>query len=405
MTVRISTNQKNGSILIIDDEPNILKGIRRQLHKRFDLVLAEGGDQGIALLRERGPFAVVVCDMNMPGRNGIDVLAEVGKLSPDTVRIMLTGQADLTTAMDAVNHGNIFRFFTKPCATETLAAGMEAGLQQYNLITAERDLLDKTLSGSIKVVTDILALIDPESFGRTDQMRRWCRLIAKQLGLKKHQWKLELATMMSPIGLAALPPEVAAKARSNEQLSDMEQEMVGATAETAYNLLCNIPRLSDPATYIRYQNKNFDGTGFPKDQCAGTAIPVGARIIRILNALIAAKEGGKNLANTLASMRGTHDIYDPELVDHVGIALADELGESQGASEKEIDVELWKLEPGDVLLTPINDEAQDQLVLAAGATITELHIDRLKNLRRLRELTKVVKVERTNDGRPAALAS
>ena len=393
MAAETSDRQK-GSILIIDDEPNLLKGIQRQLHKRFDLVLAEGGDQGLALLQEQGPCAVVVCDMNMPGKTGIEVLAKVAEISPDTIRIMLTGQADLTTAMEAVNHGNIFRFFTKPCASDVLAAGLEAGLEQYSLVTAERDLLNKTLSGSIKLLTDILALTDPDSFGRTDQMRRWCRKIAEKLGLKKHTWKLELATMLAPIGLAALPPEVAAKVRSKALLSAVEQEMVDATAETAHNLICNIPRLSEAATYVLYQNKNFDGTGFPKDERAGAEIPVGARIIRILNALIAAKELSMDIQETLNVMRRQDRTYDPKLVDLVKSALLDEAGGTSAASLQKIQIDLWKMQPGDVLQTPIEDVEQHHLVLAAGATITELHIKRLGNLRRLRQLTETVIVER-----------
>jgi DNA-binding NtrC family response regulator len=135
----------DGPILLIDDEPNLLQGIRRQLHKRFDLVLAGSGAEAMALLQARGPFAVVVSDMNMPGQSGIEVLARIAEASPDTVRIMLTGQADLGTAVEAVNHGNIFRFFTKPCAIETLAAGLEAGLKQYRLVTAERELCKRRL--------------------------------------------------------------------------------------------------------------------------------------------------------------------------------------------------------------------------------------------------------------------
>ena len=164
---------------------------------------------------------------------------------------MLTGQADLSTAMDAVNHGNIFRFFTKPCATETLVAGLEAGLAQYDLVTAERDLLNKTLSGSIKVLTDVLGLIDPESFGRTERTQRWCRTIAEELGLKRHAWKLETAAMLAPIGLAALPPDVAEKARSGDSVSPVEREMIDTTSETAYKLICNIPRLHEVATYVQ----------------------------------------------------------------------------------------------------------------------------------------------------------
>ena len=386
-----------GRILIIDDERNVLLGLRRQLRRRFDLALATSGEEGLALLQKEGPFAVVVCDMNMPGRTGIEVLAEIGELSPDTVRIMLTGQADLSTAMNAVNHGNIFRFFTKPCAAETLVSGLEAGLEQYRLVTAERDLLNKTLSGSIKVLTDVLGLIDPESFGRTERAQRWCRAIADELGLKRHAWKLETATMLAPIGLASLPPDVAEKARSGAALTSVEREMVESTSETAYRLICNIPRLHEVATYVQYQGKNFDGSGFPDDRRAGTDIPVGARIIRILNDFVLAEDKGIRPRDILLSMQKQDDVYDPKLLKLITpVILKDQPDDAAGHLE-EIEVGLAALQVGDVLQTPIVDRQQGHLILAAGSTISELYIKRLGNLRKLRRLTESVKVHRPKE--------
>ena len=74
-----------------------------------------------------GPFAVVVADMRMPGMDGVEFLQHVKEMSPDTVRIMLTGNADMQTAIDAVNKGNIFRFLTKPCPYETMTVAVNAG--------------------------------------------------------------------------------------------------------------------------------------------------------------------------------------------------------------------------------------------------------------------------------------
>ena len=389
-----STDRSKESILIIDDETNVLQGLRRQLHKRFDLALAEGGDQGIAILRQKGPFAVVVCDMNMPGRTGIDVLAEVAEISPDTTRIMLTGQADLNTAMNAVNHGNIFRFFTKPCPADMLAAGLEAGLEQYRLVTAERDLLNKTLAGSIKVVTDVLGLIDPDSFGRTEQAQHWCKLVADALGLKRHLWKLETALMLAPIGHAALPPEVAKKVRSNQELSLVEREMVEASSETAHKLLRNIPRLNEVAKYVLYQGKNIDGSGFPKDDKAGNDIPIGARIVRILSDLSASCDKGVDLPDALMLMEKYDGIYDQKLLKLIApVILQDQSAANEGGI-KTLEVPLAGLRDGDVLKMPIVDLDSEDLILAKGATITELYIKRLNNLCRVRKLTPAVMVQR-----------
>lgn len=390
------------AILVIDDEPNLLQGIRRQLHKRFDLTLAGGGDEGIAIFRDRGPFAVVVCDMNMPGRTGIDVLAEIADIAPDTVRIMLTGQADLNTAMNAVNQGNIFRFYTKPCPADMLAAGLEAGLEQFRLVTAERDLLNKTLAGSIKVLTDVLGLIDPDSFGRTERAQGWCRMVAEALGLQRHLWKLEMATMLAPIGLAALPPEVAKKARTGLDLSQVERDMVDASAETAHKLICNIPRLKEVATYVLYQGKNIDGGGFPRDDKAGNDIPIGARILRILNDLALSQDRGVDLRDGLALMQKYDQIYDQKLLKLMAPVILKDQSASREDGVQRIEIQLPSLQVGDVLQMPILDLESEDLILAKGATITELYIKRLSNLRRIRTLTPAVVVTRTVQGQPSA---
>ena len=144
--------------LIVDDDHHLLSALRRQLGERFDLETAQGGQQAIEAVREaagqRDPFAVVVCDMRMPGMDGIETLKRIRDLAPDTVRIMLTGNADQQTAIEAINQGSIFRFYTKPCSQEQLEAGLEAALGQYRLVTAERELLESTLAGSIKVLVE-----------------------------------------------------------------------------------------------------------------------------------------------------------------------------------------------------------------------------------------------------------
>src|ERR1700691_3098843 len=135
----------NDQILCVDDDANILAGFQRSLRKEHALDVALGGAAGLAMMREKGPYSVVVADMQMPGMSGIQFLQEAERLSPDSVRLMLTGNADQKTAMDAVNQGHVFRFLTKPRPAAELAGALKAGLKQYRLVTAERELLENTL--------------------------------------------------------------------------------------------------------------------------------------------------------------------------------------------------------------------------------------------------------------------
>src|SRR5262245_27618563 len=111
-------------VLYVDDDANMLATCQRCLRKTLDIETANGPQQGLKALAAHGPFAVVVSDMRMPVMDGIQFLNKVREDSPDTVRIMLTGNADMQTAVNAVNQGNVFRFITKPCTAEALTAAI-----------------------------------------------------------------------------------------------------------------------------------------------------------------------------------------------------------------------------------------------------------------------------------------
>ena len=138
-----STNLGIGScsqarVLLVDDEPLVLEGLRRSVHREFVADLAGGPEEGLAKLRKHGPYPVVVSDMHMPGMDGAKFLATVRTISPDSIRVMLTGSNDVETAVRAVNEGQIFRFLTKPVTAETLLATLRACIAQYRRRTASR---------------------------------------------------------------------------------------------------------------------------------------------------------------------------------------------------------------------------------------------------------------------------
>src|SRR3569833_7072 len=123
-------------ILFVDDDANLLASCERNYRRHYQLETANGGELGLEKIATRGPFAVVVSDMQMPKMNGIQFLAAVKERAPETVRIMLTGNADVEVATGVVNQGNIFRFLTKPVPPDVLAKALDDALAQHRLVVA-----------------------------------------------------------------------------------------------------------------------------------------------------------------------------------------------------------------------------------------------------------------------------
>jgi len=127
------------TILFVDDEPAVLEGYQRLLRQEFEIETAASGEQALEKLTNKGPFAVVVSDMRMPGMDGAQLLAKIMVKFPQVMRIMLTGNSDLPAAMRAVNEGNVYRFLTKPCEKEDLVRTINTALVQYRLASFKED--------------------------------------------------------------------------------------------------------------------------------------------------------------------------------------------------------------------------------------------------------------------------
>lgn len=124
------------------------------------------GSGGIDAVSHEGPFAVVVSDLRLPGMDGLAFLDRVKEMSPDTIRILLSGNADLESAIAAIDQGNVFRILQKPCEKTELVEVLNAAVEQYRLVTSEKVLLTQTLHGSVKALCDLLALANPAAFSR-----------------------------------------------------------------------------------------------------------------------------------------------------------------------------------------------------------------------------------------------
>jgi response regulator RpfG family c-di-GMP phosphodiesterase len=377
-------------ILFVDDDPGILAGFQRSLRKEFKIDTAEGAAPALALIRGRRPYAVVVADMRMPGMNGVEFLMELEKTAPDTVRMMLTGNADQKTARDAVNQGHIFRFLTKPCPPEELLLALRAGLKQYQLVTAERDVLEKTLNGSARMLSDILATHDAHAFGKSQRLREYIRAFADHLQLKQ-TWDLELAAMLSQIGCVTIPQAVLARSRAGVPLAATEADMIKRVPQIGHDLLSHIPRLESAAAVVLYQNKNFDGTGFPVDKIAGEEIPIGARILRVLQDLAAHEMTKASKATALAMMTQCPGRYDPRVLEAVGAVFDVSWARTTSAETQSRPVGIKTLRVGSILALEARTR-EGVMIVPAGTQISLMLMQKLRNFAELGELEEPLQV-------------
>lgn len=267
-----SSSERN-RILFVDDEQNVLDGIRRQLRRQFNIDVALGAEEGLRRLELDSSYAVVVSDMRMPGMDGIHFLNRVKQISPNIIRMMLTGNSDQQTASDAVNKGSIFRFMNKPCSVETLVSNLEAAFRQFELINAEKELLEKTLKGSIEVLVDILALTNPEAFSRAERIKYYVSNSVQKMG-RDDVWKFEVASMLSQIGYVTIPPDIMEKSFAGEELTPAEQAMIAGHSNVASQMIDKIPRLEEIGQMIALK----DSVG--SEDAAENAVILGAQLLR-----------------------------------------------------------------------------------------------------------------------------
>ncbi|MFN0085854.1 MAG: HD domain-containing phosphohydrolase [Blastocatellia bacterium] len=381
----------NQKILFVDDEQNVLDAYQRTLRREFAIDVALSGADGLKALEGRGPYAVVISDMSMPVMDGVEFLLRAKERSPQSVRIMLTGNADQQTAIAAVNEGSIFRFLTKPCPPEVLAMTITAGLEQYRLVTAEKELLEKTLSGCIQMLTDLLSQVNPAAFGCATRVRRLAGQIAVALKMED-AWKVEIAAMLSQVGWIAVPEEVLLRVQRGLVINADELRMAQSHAQVAHDMISHIPRLEWAAEIIAYQDKHFNGDGWPPDERRGHEIPLGARILKLALDYDRLNESRLGGGETLKRIQGRTNWYDPEVVNALETALAIETRYENRS------VKIRELAP-DMILAEDIISTKGLLLIPKGQQVTRSLCMRIANFHRGGAISEPIQVitQTTND--------
>jgi signal transduction histidine kinase/ActR/RegA family two-component response regulator len=304
----------SAKILFVDDDQHALESYKAMLHKHFDVTTLSDPAQALRTLQASGEFAVVVSDLKMQHVDGIVFLTKVRELFPETVCIMLTGFADVATAIKALNEGRVFRFLTKPCLPETIFNALEAGIKQYYTNIAEKEILQKTLMGSVRMLIDALSLANPAAYGRTRRVRNVVKNMAKAIETKI-SWDLDLATMLSHIGCMSLPRKILDDITAGKELSKSDMKLYYSHPAVGANLLEQIPRLESVAAIIAGQFKEYN----PQQSEGVRFLKVAVEYDMLLSTGLAPYEAyGRMLAYKQR--------YDPTLLDALEKCIAEEGG-------------------------------------------------------------------------------
>lgn len=378
-------------ILVVDADVKVLTAFQQLLGSKFQIVTARSAVEAVAWIERNPSVAVVISSLNLPDIDGVEFLKSVTDFAPVAARIMLTADRSLEVARRAVNEANVLMHLLKPCPADEIENAIRSGLAYHNRVVKEKSLLEKTLSGSVKLLIDMLALFHTDAFRKTTVMRQQALKVAKALGLKK-VWELEMAVMFSPLGEALLPREILSRYRSAKTLTDPQRELLARAPEQSRDLLRNIPQFERIAEVLYYSGRGFDGSGFPTDGPTGKDIPLHSRILKILIDLwYACPDTGVDLA-AFEALSINRRQYDPALLKVVRACLLTDKDLSERFQT--VACHIRALRPGDILIDDIITDGSHELVLSRGHQLTETTIKRLSQFDRLTGLRQPIRVRR-----------
>ena len=273
------------TILFVDDEPLVLEGLRRIVYTEFVADLASGPEEGLTKLKQHGPYPIVVSDMRMPGMDGAKFLALVRTISPESIRVMLTGYHDMEAATRAVNEGQIFRFLTKPVPSDTLLATLRACVVQYHAARLEKEQLKITIDAleqlDLGTLTALARAIDAKSAwtaGHSERVTQLALKIGHAMGLPaKSLAIMHRGGLLHDIGKIGTPAAVLDKAG---ELEPEEMQIMRDHVKIGVRILEPIPCFREALPMVAQHHEWFDGSGYPAG-LAGENISSHARILAV----------------------------------------------------------------------------------------------------------------------------
>ena len=438
MTDKEGTETKKPGLLLVDDEKNILSSLRRLFQPEgYRIFLAEGGAAGLDIL-EKEEIDVIISDMRMPNMSGAEFLAAVAEKWPRTERILLTGYSDLSSTVAAVNEGHIFRYISKPWEDNDIKFTVEQALKKKHIeeernrllivthkqnqrlkefntnlesmveartqeIQQTADMLDlayeeikHSYTQSIPIFANLIEMREGTSAGHSRRVGEMAKGIAERMGLEEQKVQcIYFAGLLHDVGKLGLPDNLLN--RPYARLSPKEKKQVDGHARAGQAALIALEALEDAGQMIRSHHERFDGKGFP-DGLKGEEIPLGARIIAIVNEFDALQLGtmlegvftSEEALQFIDTHKGTR--YDPDLVPVFMQWYLDNQHTYKGIQE--VAVTHTDLVVGMKLSRDLMSK-QGLLLLSRGHILDQRLIDRIAAFQRDEETVYTIYVEST----------
>lgn len=258
-------------------------------------------------------------------------------------------------------------------------------------ITGDRQLLEQTLAGSVRLLMDVLVAYDPVTFKDSLLVRNLARRIGEAVGVRS-RWELDLAATLFMLGVISVPRAVMHRWQGGEALDDSELAAVRRIPEVGAKLLADVPRLAAVSQIVLYQDKRFDGGGFPADTVRGEAIPQAARILALAKGFIRELESGDSPDHVAEAFGRDAGRFDPAILEQAGTILR---GFNDIALRAGVVLEAMphELRHGDELIDKIVN-SEGTVILGAGFVLTEPLLDKLRLLRRTMTFRAPIRVRR-----------
>lgn len=364
----------NPKIMLVTTDKEFAQTAKNTLGKAFDLAMVSSGEKALQILDKDRRYMVVISSMELKGMDGREFLAAAMKEHPKITRIMITALPDFDHAMQLVNTADISWLLTQPCSAKELLEAVTDSVGRYKKERAEAEAMRDTLTGSVKMLVDVMELTHPEAVRRSKRIRRRAQQISKKLkAMPAHL--MDMIVLLSNIGCVGLPTGLLRKMEVGKDITKADMKRFRTHPNIAARLLENVPRMGKMAGIIRHQNT-------PVSQNP----PLGARILKVCIDMDQMQLNGSPPAKALEFMIGKPEIYDPKVVD----ALARYRDESENAACSQLPVS--ELEPGMVMQADMVTE-RGAILLNRGETLSEashIRIQAFSDLLKIKEPVSVV---------------
>jgi response regulator RpfG family c-di-GMP phosphodiesterase len=406
-------------ILIVDDEEIVLVALRDTLVREgYKVVASPHAVHALSILKER-QFSVVITDQQMPLVTGLEFLGQVKQIQPDATRILITAVLSLSTVIDAINKGEIYRFVVKPWLREELLATVKNAVQRYELICSHARLhaetvamnekltqLNHALEAQVAKVADQNRLLAEHAAAQEENLRssvqlcvqtmqtfyptlgsqakrvfELCKAMGSGLDLPtESRQTLEISAWIHDIGLVGVPRQLIKRwEESPASLTEDERELVHHHPILGEELARFAHHLQGVGPTIRAHHERFDGSGYP-DKLHGEEIPWLSRLLAVAVAYAESDLTGQPAADMISSGSGTE--FDPEAVRAFLRSLPKAV-----VPGKQREVLLTDLKPGMILAQGIYT-ATGILLIPDGQKLTPTYIDKLINHNRINPISQ-----------------